>query len=135
MADVYSNMNYSYDAGIAPTLLEQYMQRKALENVGGVAVKPDLQHVSRCTRRREGEGFSAVFVRFQHRRCIPFIEGQIVITRILRRSAAGDLQRHALRRGEGANRDGELRGIDRRRQGPHEAGTAVRVKGYCYIFA
>ena len=30
---VYSNMNYSYDAGIAPTLLEQYMQRKALENV------------------------------------------------------------------------------------------------------
>ena len=30
---VYSNMNYSYDAGIAPTLLESYLQRKALENV------------------------------------------------------------------------------------------------------
>jgi N4-gp56 family major capsid protein len=30
---VYDNMNYSYDSGIAPTLLEQYMQRKALENV------------------------------------------------------------------------------------------------------
>jgi N4-gp56 family major capsid protein len=30
---VYDNMNYSYDAGIRPTLLESYMQRKALENV------------------------------------------------------------------------------------------------------
>lgn len=30
---VYSNMNYSYDSGIAPTLLESYLQRKALENV------------------------------------------------------------------------------------------------------
>lgn len=30
---VYDQMNYSYDAGIAPTLLESYMQRKALENV------------------------------------------------------------------------------------------------------
>ena len=30
---VYDQMNYSYDSGIAPTLLESYMQRKALENV------------------------------------------------------------------------------------------------------
>ena len=30
---VYSNMNYSYDSGIAPTLLESYLMRKALENV------------------------------------------------------------------------------------------------------
>ena len=30
---VYDNMNYSYDAGIAPTLLEAYLQRKALKNV------------------------------------------------------------------------------------------------------
>ena len=37
---VYSNMNYSYDAGIAPTLPEQYMQRKALENV-----KPNLRYL------------------------------------------------------------------------------------------
>ena len=37
---VYSNMNYSYDAGIAPSLPEQYMQRKALENV-----KPNLRYL------------------------------------------------------------------------------------------
>lgn len=30
---VYDNMNYSYDAGIAPTLLESYLQRRALKNV------------------------------------------------------------------------------------------------------
>lgn len=30
---VYDNMNYSYDAGVRPTLLEGYLQRKALENV------------------------------------------------------------------------------------------------------
>ena len=30
---VYDNMNYSYDSGIAPTLLESYLQRRALENV------------------------------------------------------------------------------------------------------
>ena len=30
---VYSNMNYSYDSGIAPTLLESYLMRKALDNV------------------------------------------------------------------------------------------------------
>ena len=28
-----SNLNYSYDAGIAPTLLESYLQRRALKNV------------------------------------------------------------------------------------------------------
>lgn len=33
MADPYTNMNYSYDSGIAPTLLESYLQRKALKNV------------------------------------------------------------------------------------------------------
>ena len=33
MADPYTNMSYSYDSGIAPTLLESYLQRKALENV------------------------------------------------------------------------------------------------------
>ena len=30
---VMDNLNYSYDAGIGPTLLESYLQRKALENV------------------------------------------------------------------------------------------------------
>ena len=30
---VYDNMNYSYDSGIAPTLLESYLQRRALKNV------------------------------------------------------------------------------------------------------
>ena len=30
---VYDNLNYSYDAGIAPTLLEGYLQRRALKNV------------------------------------------------------------------------------------------------------
>ena len=30
---VYSNLNYSYDSGIAPTLLESYLQRRALKNV------------------------------------------------------------------------------------------------------
>lgn len=30
---VYDNMNYSYDAGIAPSLLESYLQRRALKNV------------------------------------------------------------------------------------------------------
>jgi len=30
---VYDNMNYSYDAGIRPTLLESYLQRRALKNV------------------------------------------------------------------------------------------------------
>ena len=30
---VYDNMNYSYDAGIKPTLLESYLQRSALKNV------------------------------------------------------------------------------------------------------
>ena len=33
MADPYTNMSYSYDSGIAPTLLESYLQRKALKNV------------------------------------------------------------------------------------------------------
>ena len=28
-----SNLNYSYDSGIAPTLLESYLQRRALKNV------------------------------------------------------------------------------------------------------
>lgn len=37
---VYDNMNYSYDAGIAPTLRD-YMQRKALENV-----EPNLGYLS-----------------------------------------------------------------------------------------
>jgi len=30
---VLGNLNYSYDAGIAPTLLESYLQRRALKNV------------------------------------------------------------------------------------------------------
>lgn len=30
---VYDNMNYSYDAGIAPSMLESYLQRRALKNV------------------------------------------------------------------------------------------------------
>lgn len=30
---VYDNMNYSYDSGIAPTMLESYLQRRALKNV------------------------------------------------------------------------------------------------------
>ncbi len=30
---VYDNMNYSYDAGIAPTLVGEYLQRSALKNV------------------------------------------------------------------------------------------------------
>ena len=30
---VYDNMNYSYDAGLKPTLLEAYLQRSALKNV------------------------------------------------------------------------------------------------------
>ena len=33
MADPYTNMNYSYSSGIAPTLLESYLQRRALKNV------------------------------------------------------------------------------------------------------
>ena len=33
MADPYTNMSYSYDSGIAPTLLESYLQRRALKNV------------------------------------------------------------------------------------------------------
>ena len=37
---VYSNMNYSYDSGIAPTLLESYLMRKALDNV-----EPDLGYL------------------------------------------------------------------------------------------
>ena len=28
-----ANMNYSYDSGIGPTLLESYLQRRALKNV------------------------------------------------------------------------------------------------------
>ena len=30
---VYDNINYSYDAGIAPSMLESYLQRRALKNV------------------------------------------------------------------------------------------------------
>ncbi len=30
---VYDNMNYSYSAGIKPTLVETYLQRKAMKNV------------------------------------------------------------------------------------------------------
>ena len=33
MADPYTNMNYSYSAGIKPTLVETYLQRKAMKNV------------------------------------------------------------------------------------------------------
>ena len=33
MADPYTNMNYSYQSSIAPTELEAYLQRRALENV------------------------------------------------------------------------------------------------------
>lgn len=71
---VYDNMNHSYDAGIAPTLLESYLQRSALENV-----ELNLNYLSdaQMIEQPKNNGKHVTFFRYSELPAItkPLIEG------------------------------------------------------------
>ena len=71
---VYDNMNYSYDAGIAPTLLEGYLQRRALENV-----EPNLGYLkdAQMIEQPKNNGKHVTFFRYSELPAItkPLYEG------------------------------------------------------------
>ena len=73
---VYDNMNYSYDAGIAPTLLEGYLMRKALENV-----EPNLGYLkdAQMIEQPKNNGKHVTFFRYSELPPItrPLYEGVI----------------------------------------------------------
>lgn len=70
----YNNMNYSYDAGIKPTLLEGYLQRKALENV-----RPNLGYLqdAEMVAQPKNNGKHVTFFRYTELPAItkPLYEG------------------------------------------------------------
>ena len=72
---VYSNMNYSYDSGIAPTLLESYLQRKALENV-----QPNLGYLADAEKiaQPKNNGKFVTFFRYSELPAVtqPLYEGK-----------------------------------------------------------
>lgn len=71
---VYDNMHYSYDAGLAPTLLEGYLQRSALENV-----EPNLGYMSdaQMISQPEHNGKHVTFFRYSELKPVttPLYEG------------------------------------------------------------
>ena len=72
---VYSQMNYSYDSGIAPTLLESYLMRKALENV-----QPNLGYLADAEKiaQPKNNGKFVTFFRYSELPAVtqPLYEGQ-----------------------------------------------------------
>ena len=68
------NMNYSYNAGIAPTLLESYLQRRALENV-----EPNLGYLkdAQMIEQPKNNGKHVTFFRYSELPAItkPLYEG------------------------------------------------------------
>ena len=71
---VYDNMNYSYDAGIKPTLLESYLQRSALKNV-----EPNLGYLqdAQMIEQPKNNGKHVTFFRYTELPAItkPLYEG------------------------------------------------------------
>jgi len=71
---VYDNMNYSYDSGIAPTLLESYLQRRALKNV-----EPNLGYLTdaQMIEQPKNNGKHVKFFRYTELAAItkPLFEG------------------------------------------------------------
>lgn len=58
---VYDNMNYSYQASLAPTMLESYLQRRALQNV-----EPNLGYLNdaQMIEQPKGNGKHVKFFRY-----------------------------------------------------------------------
>ena len=71
---VYDNMNYSYQASLAPTMLESYLQRRALKNV-----EPNLGYLNdaQMIEQPKGNGKHVKFFRYTELPAItkPLYEG------------------------------------------------------------
>ena len=71
---VYDNMNYSYDAGVRPTLLEGFLRRRALENV-----RPNLGYLqdAEMIEQPKNNGKHVTFFRYTELPAItkPLYEG------------------------------------------------------------